>query len=82
MVVNRNLVITAEGDSGVFDQEIIHNWKAEGFNVSYLPFAKTTTKQEYIAALHHHREPLGVGEKYAIVGLPPSTRALLAQCLN
>ncbi len=58
------LVLTAEDSA--FDPVTIQNWKDEGYEVSYLPF--TSSRKEYVKALHRLADPLELGEKYAIVG--------------
>jgi hypothetical protein len=58
------LVLTS--DTQDFDQEIIENWKDEGFQVAYLPY--DGDKKDYHNKLQHLADPLELGEKYAIVG--------------
>lgn len=60
------LVITAEGQD--FDANTLQKWRDEGFDVSYLAY--DGTRIDYINALQHLAEPLGLGETYAIVGQP------------
>ena len=64
-VAQPKVVITSEGDD--FDQTTIQNWRAEGFEVSYLPF--TNYQTDYIHSLQHLADPLELGENFAIVGL-------------
>lgn len=59
------VVITAEGDD--FDEVTIQNWRAEGFQVSYLPF--TGSRKDYVHSIQHLADPLELGENFAIVGL-------------
>ena len=59
------LVLTAEDPD--FDQVTTANWRAEGFEVSYLPF--TGSRKDYVTSVQHLADPLELGEKYAIVGL-------------
>lgn len=59
------IVITAQDDD--FDQVTIQNWRAEGFEVSYLPF--TGLRNDYVHTLQHLADPLELGENFAIVGL-------------
>lgn len=59
------LIITAEADE--FDEITFQNWRAEGFEVSYLPF--TGSRNDYVHSLQHLADPLEVGENFAIVGL-------------
>jgi hypothetical protein len=58
------LVVTS--DTPGFDQDIIENWKEEGFQVAYLPY--DGDKKDYQNKLQHLADPLELGEKYAIVG--------------
>ena len=58
------LVITSQDNQ--FDPVTLHNWQAEGFSVTYLPF--TGTRREYERQLHHLADPLELGENYAIIG--------------
>ena len=46
---------------------ILQNWKDEGYEVSYLPY-DNKTKRKYIAQLRHLGDPLGLGEKFALIG--------------
>jgi len=62
------LVLTAEDQD--FDPLTIQIWKAEGFEVSYLPF--TGSRKDYEKNLLHLADPLDLGEKYAIIGLLPA----------
>ena len=63
-VARPKLVITAEGDS--FDQITFQKWRAEGFELAYLPF--THSLDDYLHSLQHLADPLEVGENFAIVG--------------
>ena len=58
------LVITAQDDE--FDQVTIQKWRAEGFEVSYLPF--TGSREDYVHYLKHLADPLELGEEFAIIG--------------
>lgn len=64
-VAQPKLIITAEADD--FGDITIQNWRAEGFEVSYLPF--TGSRNDYVHSLQHLADPLEVGENFAIVGL-------------
>ena len=59
------LVITAQDDE--FDQVTIQNWRAEGFEVSYLPFIGS--REDYVHCLQHLADPLELGEDFAIIGM-------------
>lgn len=58
------LVVTS--DTPGFDEDIIENWKDEGFQVAYLPY--DGDKKDYNNKVQHLADPLELGEKYAIVG--------------
>ena len=64
-VAHPKVVVTAKGDD--FDKSTIQNWRAEGFEVSYLPF--TGSREDYVSILQHLANPLELGENFAIVGL-------------
>ena len=64
-VAQPKVVITAEDDD--FDLGTIQKWRAEGFEVSYLPF--TGPRKDYVHCLQHLADPLELGENFAIVGL-------------
>ena len=64
-VTQPKVVITADDDD--FDEVTIQNWRAEGFEVSYLPF--TSSREEYVHSLQHLADPLELGDNFAIVGL-------------
>ena len=59
------LVVTS--DTPDFDQDILEQWKEEGFQVAYLPY--DGDKKDYHNKLQHLADPLELGEKYAIVGM-------------
>ena len=59
------VVITAQDNE--FDQATIQNWRAEGFEVSYLPF--TASREDYVHYLQHLADPLELGENFAIIGV-------------
>ena len=59
------LVITSQDDE--FDQVTITNWRAEGFEVSYLPFIGL--RQDYLHYLEHLADPLELGQDFAIIGM-------------
>lgn len=63
--VRPKVVITAEDHE--FDENIIRNWRAEGFEVSYLPFVGS--RKDYVRSLQHLPDRLELGDDYAIVGL-------------
>lgn len=58
------LVVTSDTDN--FDEEILEDWKEEGFQVAYLPYGGD--KKAYHNKLQHLADPLDLGDKYAIVG--------------
>ena len=58
------LVITAEDED--FDSSILARWREEGFDVSYLPYLGNA--KQYAQQIHHLADPLGLSEKYAIIG--------------
>lgn len=61
------LVLTASAPTSTsFSQSIIHNFQAEGYDVTYLPF--TGDPKAFRSHLSHLADPLELGEKYAIVG--------------
>lgn len=64
-VTQPKVVITAEDYD--FDRNIIENWRAEGFEVSYLPFVGS--RKDNIHSLQHLSDRLELGDDYAIVGL-------------
>lgn len=66
-VARPKIVITAEDADDDFDEVTVQNWRAEGFEVSYLPF--TSSRKEYVRFLQHLADPLELGENFAIVGL-------------
>ncbi|PVH92901.1 hypothetical protein DM02DRAFT_542669 [Periconia macrospinosa] len=57
------LYITAEDDE--FDTETLRAWRAEGFNVKYLPMG--SGGKTYVNTLHHLGDNMSIGERYAIV---------------
>ena len=59
------VVIAAEDHE--FDRNIIQNWRAEGFEISYLPFIDS--RKDYVYSLQHLHDRLELGDNYAIVGL-------------
>ena len=59
------LVITAKGDE--FDQVTIQNWRAEGFEVSYVPFIGP--REDYVHYLQHLADLLELGQDFAIIGM-------------
>ena len=64
-VAQPKVVITTQGDE--FDQVTIQNWRAEGFEVFYLPF--TGSREDYVHRLQHLADQLELGEKVAIIGI-------------
>lgn len=61
------LVLTGSAPTSTsFSQSIIHNFKDEGYDVTYLPF--TGDPKAFRTRLAHLADPLELGEKYAIVG--------------
>lgn len=64
-VAQPKVVITAEDDD--FDQVTIQKWRAESFEVSYLPL--TGSRKDYVHSLQHLADPLELDENFAIVGL-------------
>ena len=61
------LYITAEDDE--FDVETMKAWRDEGFIVQYIPLGKGG--KQYTQTLLHLGDSMGVGERYAIVGIQP-----------
>ena len=64
-VAQPKVFITAKSND--FDQVTVQNWRAEGFEVSYLPFLGCPT--DYIHSLQHLADSLELGDNFAIVGL-------------
>ena len=64
-VTRPKVIITAKDDE--FDQVTIQNWRAEGFEVSYLPY--TGSRGDYVRGLQHLADPLELGENFAIIGM-------------
>lgn len=67
------LYITAEDED--FDVETMRAWRDEGFIVKYIPMGKGG--KQYVNALHHLGDGMGIGERYAVVGqhaAPPVCR--------
>ena len=62
------LVIAAEAEDGDFDKVTLENWKAEGFEVTYLPLSKIKTQGECEEALQELADSLDGRKKYAIIG--------------
>ena len=69
--VSPRLVVTAEAEDGNFDKVTIDNWKAEGFDVTYLPLSTINTQVKCQKTLQGLSDPLSPGKKYAMIG-PPS----------
>lgn len=61
------LYITAEDDE--FDIETMTAWRDEGFIVEYIPMGKGG--KQYVQLLHKLGDKMGIGERYAIVGIQP-----------
>ena len=61
------LYITAEDDE--FDMETMTAWRDEGFIVEYIPMGKGG--KQYVQTLHQLGDKMGIGERYAIVGIQP-----------
>lgn len=59
------LYITAEDTE--FDIETMKAWRDEGFIVEYIPFGKGG--KQYVQTLHKLGDKMGIGERYAIVGI-------------
>jgi hypothetical protein len=53
-------------DSDDFAEEVIHQWRAEGFNVLYVPFGNGG--KDFVERVRRTGENTGVGEQYAVVG--------------
>lgn len=75
------LYLSAETDDVAdFDQTALRHWRAEGFDVVYLPYHESR-RGAYVDTLHGLGSDMGLGEAYAIVGtyrappLRPSTAA-------
>ena len=64
-VARPKVVIAAEDYE--FDGKIIQNLRAEGFEVSYLPFVGS--RKDYVHSLQQLPDRLELGDDYAIVGL-------------
>jgi len=62
------LYITAEDDD--FDVETMKAWRNEGFLVKYIPFGNGG--KQYVNTLFRLGDGMGIGERYAIVGIQPS----------
>lgn len=62
------LYITAEDDD--FDIETMKSWRDEGFIVKYIPFG--SGGKQYVNTLYKLGDGMGIGERYAIVGINPS----------
>ena len=65
------VVITAQDYE--FDRATIQNWRAEGFEVSYLPFIGS--REDYVHRLQHLADPLDLGEDFAIIGMRALVRS-------
>lgn len=63
--VQPRLVITSDTDD--FDEELLRNFKDEGFQIRYMPY--DGDKAAYQRQLAHLTDPLELGETYAIVGM-------------
>lgn len=61
------LYITAEDTE--FDVQTLKAWRDEGFIVEYIPMGKGG--KQYVQTLHRLGENMGIGERYAIVGIRP-----------
>lgn len=68
------LYITAEDEE--FDVETLRAWREEGFNVKYVPLGKGG--KQYVNTLHHLGDGMSIGERYAIVGIHPSSSQALS----
>jgi len=66
--IRHKLVLAARDDKSDFDETILKNFKAESFDVSYLPLANVESQHESIEALRRLAGELGDGENFAIVG--------------
>lgn len=64
-----HIVLTAETED--FADEIIQQWKDEGFNVVYVSLEGSGTPAQYVARVKATGEALGVSEQYAVVGNAP-----------
>jgi hypothetical protein len=61
------LYITAEDEE--FDVETMTAWRDEGFIVKYVPMGKGG--KQYVQTLYKLGDNMGIGERYAIVGIWP-----------
>jgi hypothetical protein len=61
------LYVTAEDEE--FDVDTMHAWRDEGFIVKYIPM--NNGGKAYVNTLHHLGDNLGIGERYALVGIAP-----------
>jgi hypothetical protein len=59
-----NLVLTAETDD--FDEEIIRQWREEGFNTAYVPLSNNVNA--FIDQIHRTGDSFGPSQYYGIVG--------------
>ena len=61
------LYITSEDEE--FDMDTMRAWRDEGFNVKYVPMGKGG--KQYVQTLYKLGDSMGIGERYAIVGIRP-----------
>jgi tryptophan synthase alpha subunit len=59
-----HVIIAAESED--FAEEVIQQWKAEGFNVIYVPFGNGG--KDFVARVKYAGDNIGVSEQYAVVG--------------
>lgn len=70
------LVLTSDTDD--FDHTTIDHFKAEGFQITYLPYSGN--HKEYTGKLGHLADPLDLGERYAIVAYGDAASLCLEAC--
>jgi hypothetical protein len=65
------LYITSEEEE--FDIETMRAWRDEGFIVKYVPMGKGG--KQYVQTLYKLGDNMGIGERYAIVGIRPFSKS-------
>ncbi|MCJ1406111.1 hypothetical protein MMC19_000176 [Ptychographa xylographoides] len=74
--------IYISAESAVFDEQILRNWKDEGFQVFYLPYNGHNRKKQYIQQINHIADALGLGETYALVAYGNAATVALELCVK
>jgi len=72
------LVVTSDTDD--FDDDILSNFKEEGFNIWYLPY--NGDKAGYRKQIDHLSDELELGEHYAIVAYGDAAALVLEACMR